>query len=189
MCVDPELLGRRRNGRRWSLVATPDLAAKKGINNLSSVSCTAPRDCWAVGDYGSASSPGPSLSQILHWNGTKWSAVSAPEPAGTGRGADNFLAAVSCTSATNCWAAGDYGSNRTATSVVRNQTVHWNGHQWALVPSPDPAGTGSGDFNFLSGISCSSAASCWAVGARAPKSGTDRDQALRWNGASWSGYS
>ncbi len=179
------------NGRRWSLVATPQPAgtAATALNELSGASCTSAHNCWAVGDYGSVSATGRSLNQMLHWNGTKWSAVSAPEPDGTGRGAANSVTAVSCTSASNCWAAGDYGNLLAATEAVKNQVLHWNGKKWVRSPSPDPAGTSGGDYNALDGISCASAASCWAVGTGQPKTGTARGQALRWNGARWSGYS
>ncbi len=190
----PRRVGRNQalhwNGRRWSLVATPQLGSAKNVSNdLSSLSCTGADNCWAVGDYGGQFANGVDLSQILHWNGTKWSAVATPQPDGTGRGADNTLTAVSCTSAGNCWAAGYYGSLGAATGAGRNQTVHWNGKKWALMPTPDPIGTAHGDVNILSGISCTSAASCWAVGDGMSKAGIDRDEALRWNGASWSGYS
>ncbi|HEY2639946.1 MAG TPA: hypothetical protein VGI66_08685 [Streptosporangiaceae bacterium] len=191
--LHPRRVGRSQalhwNGRRWALVATPQLGGATNVSNfLASASCIAPDNCWAVGDYLTAFATGASRSQTLHWNGTKWSAVSVPQPDGTGRGSVNSLTAVSCTSASNCWAAGYYGGLRTATAVGRNQTVHWNGKKWALMPSPDPIGTAHGDDNLLSGISCAAEASCWAVGTGVPKTGISRDQALRWNGITWSGY-
>ncbi len=171
------------------MVTGGDCSAWSHISHfLASATCTAPDNCWAVGDYGSASATGVIRSQTLRWNGTKWSAAPVPQPDGTRRGAYNALTAVSCTSASNCWAAGYYGGFRSAIAVGRNQTVHWNGKKWILMPSPDPLGTAHGDDNILNGISCAAAASCWAVGAGMSKTGTARDQALRWDGVRWSGY-
>ncbi len=67
--------------------------------------------------------------------------------------------------------------------------MHWNGKKWVLIPSPDPVGIAHGDDNLLSGISCAGTASCWAVGTGMLHTGIARDQALRWNGIKWSGYS
>ena len=46
-------------------------------NNLYGVACPAPADCWAVGSFSrSAEVPDHNKSnQILHWNGTSWSAA------------------------------------------------------------------------------------------------------------------
>jgi hypothetical protein len=48
-----------------------------------------------------------------------------PEP-----GTDSELAGVSCASAKNCWAVGDYQSSAGA---GLNQALHWNGRKWSQV--------------------------------------------------------
>jgi hypothetical protein len=175
------------NGRKWSLVATPDPGGTGSgdFSLLQSVSCPSPGSCWAVGAYGSQGIVSTSLNQALHWNGRKWSVVATPDPDGTGAGANNLLFDMACTSSASCWAVGGYGIVRGG-GVQLNEALHWNGRRWSLVVTPDPGGTASGDTNFLSGVRCTSAASCWAVGDSQPAGGPDVNQALHWNGSRWS---
>ena len=58
----------------------------------------------------------------------------------------------------------------------------WNGTTWAVLPSPD-AGTAPND---LTGVSCLSTVSCWAVGYDGQGSAVDRTLVESWNGAVWS---
>lgn len=165
------------------------IVPKPGSNSfLTGVFCVSASDCWAVGYYSKNVSGGTdnvALNQALHWNGHAWSLVSTPEPDGTGAGASNQLHDVSCTSASNCWAAGNYGSiDDNGAGSVLSQALHWDGGVWSLADTPDPAGT-SGSLNDLEGIRCTSAGNCWAVGNRAKIGGADVNQALHWNGRKW----
>jgi hypothetical protein len=176
------------NGRKWSQVRTPDPGgtASGDFSGLNAVSCTSPASCWAVGGYGSSSgSSFTALNEVLHWNGRTWSLASSPDPDGTGAGANNFLSDVACTSAASCWAVGNYGSTSSG-GVILNQALHWDGRSWSSVSTPNAAGTVSGAANFLHGVRCASPGLCWAVGRDAPAGQSDRNQALRWNGTSWS---
>jgi hypothetical protein len=170
------------NGRKWSQARTPTPGAGAA---LTGVGCASPDTCWAVGNYSTAGSPGPTLNQALHWNGRKWSPVATPDPDGTGGGAVNELTDVTCTSLASCWAVGQFGTTSDNAGVIVNQALHWNGRTWSLVPTPDPSGLANGDSNFLNGIRCASAASCWAVGYGAPAGQANRNQALHWNGTKW----
>jgi hypothetical protein len=106
---------------RWRRVTVPEPGgtAPGDNNNLNAVRCASATDCWAVGDYqplGSAR-----LDQVLHWNGKKWSVMSAPAPGGTATGDFNELNDVACASAMSCWAVGFYGidmATTTSESVV-----------------------------------------------------------------------
>ena len=84
---------------------------------------------------------------IEQWNGTSWSIVSAPSFA-----ANSTLSGVTCASASDCWAVGDYSPGRTLAE-------HWDGASWSIISSPN---FGSG-VN-LSGVACASASDCWTVG-------------------------
>ena len=92
------------DGSAWSLVptATPE-GATGGI--LSSVSCVAASQCWAVGSSGSFGGGGGSgfrpSSFIENWNGSQWSID--PSPSVT---ALSFLSSVTCSAGTGCWAVG-----------------------------------------------------------------------------------
>jgi hypothetical protein len=176
----------RWDGRRWSLVPSPDPGGKAAgdISELTDIRCTSPASCWAVGDYGSSVTD---LNQVLHWNGRKWSQARTPDPGGTASGDFSALNAVSCPSPASCWAVGGYGSSGSSFTAL-NEVLHWNGRTWSLASSPDPDGTGAGASNFLSDVVCTSAANCWAVGnyGSTRGGGVILNQALHWDGTAWS---
>ena len=152
-----------------------------GSARLSSVYCTSSTDCWAVGLVTAQSSA--YLNEAFHWNGMKWAKGTIPSPGGRKAGDESDLTAVRCTSSASCWAVGNYFSS-TKTGL---QTLHWNGKKWGQVVSPAP-GSGMGHFSYLQDIACTSASSCWAVGAY----GTDTvagehsdNLTLHWNGRKW----
>jgi hypothetical protein len=175
------------NGTSWSLISTPDPGgtATGDFSHLAGLSCTSASDCWAAGSYGSEGTQFTSLNQILYWNGGQWSQVTTPNPDGTGAGASNLLAGVACTSASNCWAVGDYGSISGGAGAVLNEALGWNGTNWSLATTPDPAGTGNGETNMLNAVRCASASSCWAAGTQIPGQ-YNLNEALQWNGSNWS---
>ena len=58
----------------------------------------------------------------------------------------------------------------------------WNGTSWSIVASPNPSGATDAA---LSGVSCPSTSSCYAVGYYSTTSAT-KTLVERWNGTSWS---
>jgi hypothetical protein len=60
----------------------------------------------------------------------------------------------------------------------------WNGTSWAIKPTPNPSGT---TFATLNGVSCTSAASCTAVGGYSTTGAFSANKLLaeQWNGTSW----
>src|SRR5262249_23810821 len=159
------------NGTAWSIVPSPNAI---GWNGLSGVTCTSASDCWAVGSHGHGD-----LGQtfIEHWNGTAWSIVNSPNTSATH---DNQLLDVTCTSASDCWAVGEY-------SIGPTVMEHGNGTAWSRVTSPT---TSTGDSHTLLGVTCGSASDCWAVGDYFTGT-TENLPALhtlieRWNGTAWS---
>jgi hypothetical protein len=164
-------------GAAWSIVSSPNTSATQD-NYLKDVTCTSASDCWAVGYYNFTGTifP-PSNTLIERWNGTAWSIVTSPNTSAT---QGNFLNDVTCTSASDCWAVGSYYNG----SVGRTLIEHWNGTTWSIVTSPNTSATQG---NGLSGVTCSSASDCWAVGLYNISS-VDVDQTLieHWNGRAWS---
>lgn len=149
------------NGHRWSLVPTPDAG-------LSGVRCLSAANCWAVGQgRGNA---------VVHWNGRTWAIVAAPVP-----GTASELNSIRCTSAANCWAVGGYGAGR----IYRSEAVRWDGHQWSQVATPKPRGSVA-DPRGLGSVACTSAADCWAVGPAVFPLGSTANEAVHWDGHSWS---
>jgi len=177
------------NGVRWSRasVPSPGGTASHRLSLLLGVRCTSSANCWAVGGYinGNAAL----LNQALHWNGRTWSLVRTPDPGGTGAGGPpappplNALNGVACTASANCWAVGFYVNGNGASL---NQALHWNGRTWSRVLTPDPGGTRAGANSMLSDVACTASANCWAVGLYVNGNGASLNQALHWNGRTWS---
>jgi hypothetical protein len=177
-------------GKKWFTVAVPNQAGtgKNALNELFAVRCTAPANCWAVGD--SQKSGHAILDQLLHFNGKKWFVASAPAPGGTAAKDVNGLDDVACTSASSCWAVGSYGIQEMSVSpeVLFNQTLHWDGKKWTFVKPPNPAGNSMGDINSLDSVRCTGPADCWAAGAAGTIFSNNiklRNAMLHWNGKKW----
>lgn len=66
-----------------------------------------------------------------------------------------------------------------------SRALYWDGAQWFLAGTPEPAGTASGASNELSAVRCVSRADCWAVGAAAIPGGQRFGQILHWDGSMW----
>jgi hypothetical protein len=140
------------NGTTW---ASEPLASPGGTLKpaLASVSCTAAANCMAVGLAGDNA-----ITKILaeQWNGTAWTILPAPKPAGQHSAA---LTGVSCPSATNCTAV---GSSSDSSGIAKTLAEHWDGTAWTIQPTPNPI---SFSGNFLDGVSCPVAAHCTATGS------------------------
>lgn len=172
------------NGTTWSLVTTPDPGGTSAneVNGLSSIRCPVTGTCLAVGSYGTSFSPAITLNQVLLWNGSTWTQVTTPNPGGTTTDGDlNELFAIACTSSSNCWATGTWGTS----AGTFNQALHWNGGTWSLVTTPDPGGVGEA-LNQLNAITCTSSTNCWAVGTAGADTADLLNQALHWDGGTWS---
>jgi hypothetical protein len=179
------------NGRRWSLVAVPSPGGTASVagSSLTTVRCTSPASCWAVGDYRPPGSSVSLLNQALHWNGRHWSLVATPVPGRTASGGYGFLNGVRCTSPGNCWAVGGFvEGGAIGRGALLNQVLHWNGRTWSQASAPDPGGTRAAAINLLDGVACTSSGNCWAIGSYGTLANprTNLNQALHWNGRRWS---
>ncbi len=160
----------------------------KSVGALLGVSATSGANAWAVGNQ-CVSSCGTSgavaNTLILHWNGHRWSRAASPDPSASA----DYLTGVSATTVANAWAVGDECVSACGTSgqIFRTLILHWNGHRWSRVASPDPGAAA----DYLRSVSSTSAANAWAVGQYcASGCGTEasviRTLVLHWNGHRWS---
>jgi hypothetical protein len=135
-----------------------------------------------VGNYENGASA--KVAEAFRFYRQTWTQASVPEPGGSTRSTDyDYLSAVACSSSTDCWAVGYYDKGNGA---QLNEALHWDGHRWSLVPTPQPGGTaGSTDQNQLADIACASVSDCWAMGTYTDHAGAYLNQALHWNGTHW----
>jgi hypothetical protein len=105
------------------------------------------------------------------WDGSNWSTVAVPVPAGA---QSTMLNAVSCTSPTNCTAVGSY-TNRTGVQLTL--AARWDGVSWSVQTTPSPPGSRA---KTLNAVSCPSSTTCTAVGQS-----NDHTLVESWNGSAW----
>ena len=169
---DTKTLIEQWNGTSWSIVASPNTGTLHASLNdhLYSVTCTSTTQCFAVGRYLTLN--GTALTLIEQWNGSSWAIVTSPNNGSL----TNYLRGVTCISATNCLAVGEYYNGGDTTLIEQ-----WNGSSWSIVTSANT----SNPTNDLNAITCTSANNCFAVGSyyASTHGGILAEQ---WNGASWS---
>jgi hypothetical protein len=110
------------NGQAWQSVSVPKFS---GASFLAGVSGGTSSGVLAVGGV---SVGGHDVPLIERWTGTKFVQVTQPVSAGD-------LAAVTVLSGTSAYATGSAGSGGTLVE-------HYNGTQWAQVPTPSPSDGG-----------------------------------------------
>jgi hypothetical protein len=164
------------NGTAWTIYSSPlaNPVATDGI--LSSVTCTAVSDCWAVG-YQLSGNFNQTL--IQHWNGSVWLTVTS---ANTSAVESNVLNNVACTSASDCWAVGnhDVGTPVGGAAPQATLTEHWDGNSWSIVSSPNP----TINYDVLYSVSCTSSSDCTAVGLY-NLNAIYQTLVEHWDGSSW----
>jgi hypothetical protein len=138
-------------------------------------SCISATSCTAVGEDISKSSSEPSTLAEA-WNGTEWKTQSTPNVSGA---KGSSFEKVSCASTSSCMAVGYY---RNTAGTYFALGANWNGTEWKINTTPEPAGSLN---SLLEGISCSSASACTAVGYYENSSGVIVPFGERWNGTEW----
>jgi hypothetical protein len=110
---------------------------------------------------------------IEHWDGTRWSVV--PSPNNQFYPDSSALNGVDAISASDVWAVGNYKSY-----YGGSITIHWDGAQWNIVPSPD----GNNSLNAVEAIATNDV---WAVGGAVPNGHPEvsRPVIMHWDGSEW----
>jgi hypothetical protein len=154
-------------GTGWSITPTPNPRAGNGV--LNAVSCPTTSVCTAVGLHVRESGLGVTLAERR--SGGTWAVQSTPNPPGA---AASALNGVSCPSTSACTGVGQFVTKSGAQLTLAER---WNGSNWRIQPTPNPAGSPS---SRLSAVACPVAGTCTAVGAAS--SGVLVE---RWGGARW----
>ena len=162
------------NGKSWSVQRTKNVPNPTSSvwGQLNGIWCVSAKACTAVGDYDGTVTQS-TLAET--WNGTTWSVKPTPNRPGD---PGNALNSVTCRSARQCLAVGEYTTNSNSTGPLAEA---WNGHAWSVQKTPAPAKTQD---SYLYGAFCPSASVCLAVGSAAAST-TSRPLAERWNGHTW----
>jgi hypothetical protein len=161
------------NGTEWVVQSTPNPTGATW-SELRGVSCSSSSACTAVGFYQTNSSIATMLAE--GWNGKEWVVQTTPNPTGAKA---SELNGVSCPSSGACTAVGSYqNSENNAMTLAEG----WNGKEWVVQSTPNPARTTESS---LSGVSCSAAGACIAVGWDLHNPG-ETALAERWDGTEWS---
>jgi hypothetical protein len=112
----------RWDGRRWTIVPTPNEGTENALNAVAAIG---PVNAWAVGWTSSGAEQQP---LIEHWDGTAWSLVQPPSV--TGGAVLNGVAMVGPA----VWAVGASGSADLGTQQAL--ALRWDGTAWATEPLP-----------------------------------------------------
>ena len=116
-----------RNGTAWKQVTSPNPGSQGTF--LYGVRTTSASNAWAVG---TAYNGTADKTLLVHWDGTDWKQVKSPNPGGATQ--NNDLDSIAVTSATDAWAAGEYGNSPDIQTLV----LHWDGSAWRRVTRPEP---------------------------------------------------
>jgi hypothetical protein len=143
---------------------------------LTATTAIAANDIWAVGFANLAPNPQTLLAE--HWNGSSWSVVATPNPAGAAGGSQ--FHGVAAAASNDVWAVGQTLTFDNTTGYTWHPLVeHWNGSTWSIVATPTLAGSGE-----LNAVTVISANNVWAVGGLG--SGNSGNLIEHWDGMSWS---
>ena len=150
----------------FQLVTSPTVT---GVD-LSAVSSVSPTDIWAVGSQSTSNGDVAPLTE--NFNGTSWSVVAAPTPAGASVAE---FSSVSAVASNNVWAVGfSLSVNNSGVSVSTPLVEHFNGTSWSIQTTPATAGK-------LNAVTAVSATDVWAVGGTG-----SADLIENFNGTTWS---
>jgi hypothetical protein len=120
------------NGTTW---AAGRISWPKGVSNsfLYGVSCASAKSCLAVGNLDINLNDGGHTGRAgaTSWNGKAWTATSVPAP---GKGKASLFVGVSCLSAANCLAVGQFGPFNS--DEGNGLAGFWNGKRVSLATTP-----------------------------------------------------
>jgi hypothetical protein len=174
-------LAEARTGTHWVIQPTPTPTGSQGIVQgfLTGVSCTSRAACSAAGNH--IGDTGYQVPLMEAWNGTAWKIRPAPAARDS-----TTISGISCPLTGRCTAAGGDSLAKHYARPGDGDTFTlaeaWDGKDWAIQPTPNPAGL---LYTSLSAVSCASPAACAAVGYYERADGSSVDFAEIWTGTRW----
>ncbi len=174
---------------RWAAGVEPSLPANANtgsVTSLQSVSCASSGNCTAVGSYTDSSGHLQGLL-LTETSGTWATGVEPPLPANANANPNAVLGSVSCASAGNCTAVGNYNDSYDR-STVQDQglLLSQTSGTWATgVDASLPAGAGTAQYVYPYSVSCASAGNCTAVGFYEDSSFNDQSSLWTETSGTW----
>jgi hypothetical protein len=171
---------RHWDGSQWSVVPSPEPGSSEESWTLTAASAVSSNDVWAVGyTYRRFSYYYNYRTLAMHWNGMEWRVIPTPNLGNIG--SRHMLHGVTAIASDDVWAVG-LGQFSGPTSTL---ILHWDGTEWAVVPSPNARSDGE---NILFGVAHVSADDIWAVGTWHTREVGTKSQTLiqHWDGSEWS---
>src|SRR3954447_3327870 len=107
--------------------------------------------------------------------GLAWRQVSIPLPVG-----QSELDGVAGLGPNDVWAVGSFGNG----TVTQTLTMHWDGSQWSIVPSPN-VGANSMLVAVAAPVGLQASNGVWAMGYSGV-AGASQTLVMRWDGSQWS---
>jgi alpha-tubulin suppressor-like RCC1 family protein len=146
------------NGKKWSMVTTPQVNVKDSVNDLTAIANAGADDIWASGfeDDGGINFRVPYL---LRWTGKAWKLLKVPNSGSEG----SLLLGVAALSATDVWVAGATFDTDGGSLALSEQ---FNGTSWSIVPSLDPGQLASLPSNTFEAISAVGTSTLFAIGSK-----------------------
>lgn len=170
------------NGKRWSVVATPNPSASSHRYDaiLQAVTIRSASDAWAVGYRLTGRHGLVSRTLIMHWNGQRWRIVASPSVRAPSDVLNNILFSVSADARNDAWTVGSWGSQAGGYGGKGDHALvlHWNGRRWSRATLPAIR-----ERNMLLGVTAH-AGHAWAVGDRGEQP-RQRPLIERWDGTHW----
>ncbi len=142
--------------KKWALQEPVNPTGAKS-SSLSGVSCTAAEACTAVGHYVTSGGVEETLGEVFTSTAKKWALQEPVNPTGA---KSSSLSGVSCTAAEACTAVGHYVTSGGVEETL-GEVFTSTAKKWALQEPVNPTGAKSSS---LSGVSCTAAEECTAVG-------------------------
>jgi hypothetical protein len=168
-------LAERWNGTTWSLQASVQPAGAAD-GKLLAVACDSADSCVATGASATVAGFGDAKTLAEVWNGKKWALQSTSNrPFANASELTGVWCAKVCTAT---------GYNLLSSGATQPLVEHWSGGPtWNLQTTPIPGGA---SYSQLTGLWCSSADACTAVGSYGGNISAAKTLAERWNGTAWS---
>jgi hypothetical protein len=172
------------NGTWGTAIEVPGSATLNagGNANVASVSCASAGNCTAGGNYTDGSAHLQAFVVSEH-SGTWGKARQVPASGTLNAGGQAEVASVSCASAGNCVAGGDYkDSSGHAQTFIASKT---NGTWGTAIQVPGLGALNAGGFADLPSVSCASAGNCAAGGSYEDLSGHPHAFVVSENNGAW----